>query len=172
MNPNIIIVRTVSIERLSQVLDCCRMARPEGRFRVVTSPNRVHELESDPRIAGVLPVQLGGNGFEKPIDLTGEVEATVFPVGNLSGAGYANVFAAFLKIKTRRLYLSPRCTTLVEMSRFALRRKVAWECLLRSVCRPLAAIASILIASYLYAVGCSLAYRSRLHETAIQPTGN
>lgn len=115
--PPVLIVRTVSLEKLSAVLDACRTRWPDRPLWVVTSPGRAGELKRDPRVAGLVPYTMGPGGFDAPIAFPGEAEAIVVPTANWRGAGYANVLRAARTVAVRQRFLASYARELVGVSR-------------------------------------------------------
>ena len=94
MNLSVLIVRTVSVEKLSGVLDACTASWPGHPLVVVSSPGREGELHADSRIAEVVTYAIGPAGFSTPITYPARLAAVVVPVANRGGSGYANVMRA------------------------------------------------------------------------------
>lgn len=118
----VLIIRTVSVEKLSPVLDACRARWPENPLIIVTSPARGSELRTDPRITEIIPYPTGASGFEEPIRSEHALEAVVVPVANRSGSGYANVMRACRRLNARSWYLASYSRELRALSR------QAWSC--------------------------------------------
>jgi hypothetical protein len=117
MNAPILIVRTVSVEKLSPVLDACRAQWPEHPLFVVTTAARAGELRADPRIAEVISHGGAvGGGFDAPIASEHALEAVVVPVANRGGSGYANVLQACRNLRARTWFLARYSRELVELS--------------------------------------------------------
>lgn len=116
MSLPILIVRTVSVEKLSPVLDACRSHWPENPLIVVTSPARGSELRTDPRITEIIPYSTGTSGFEEPIRCEHALEAVVVPVANRGGSGYANVLRACRRLNARTWFLASHARELTELS--------------------------------------------------------
>ena len=62
--PTVLILRTVSVEKLDGVLVACAERWPAARLLVLSNPGRKAELETDPRVAEVISVDLGPAGFD------------------------------------------------------------------------------------------------------------
>jgi hypothetical protein len=132
MNAPILIVRTVSVEKLSPVLDACRARWPHHPLLVVTNAARGSELRTDARIAEIIPYATGAEGFVAPIPCDHELEAVVVPVGNRGGSGYANVLRACRALRTRTWFLASYSRDLLELSAGAW----AWHCRRESWLQP------------------------------------
>lgn len=117
MKRSILIVRTVSVEKLSPVLDACVARWPEHPLVVVTSPGREGELRLDPRIAAIVPYAMVAAGFSAPIEYASPVEAVVVPVANRGGSGYANVLRACRRLRATSWFLASYSRTLTPVSR-------------------------------------------------------
>ena len=138
MNPkSILIVRTISVEKLSPLLDLCRQRWPEHPLWLVSSPNRVKELEDDARIGKVIPRTLGPGGFEQPFVIEDTPKAVIFPLGNRRGGGYGNVFAAFVGLRTGQFFLAPYGRELRPVSPIVLKVKCLIERVLQKALTPL-----------------------------------
>ncbi len=138
MNPkSILIVRTVSVEKLSPLLDLCRQRWPEHPIWLISSPNRVKELEDDARINKVIAHSLGPGGFEQPFAIEDTLEAVVFPLGNRRGGGYGNVFATFGSLRPGQYFLAPYGRELRPVSPIVLKVKYLIERGLQIVLDPL-----------------------------------
>ena len=112
----ILIVRTVSVEKLSPVLDACGARWPEHALIVVTSPARGSELRTDPRITEIIPYSTGTEGFVAPIPCEHAIEAVVVPVANHGGSGYANVMRACRGLDTRSWFLASYARNLQQFT--------------------------------------------------------
>ena len=117
-------MRTVSVEKLSPVLDACRARWPQHPLLVVTNAARGSELRSDPRITEIIPYATGAEGFGTPIPCDHELEAVVVPVGNRGGSGYANVMRACRALRTCSWFLASYSRDLRELSP----RAWTWRC--------------------------------------------
>lgn len=115
MNAPILVVRTVSVEKLSPVLDACRTRWPHSPIFVVTNPARGSELRTDTRIAEIIPYATGAEGFVTPITCDHTLEAVVVPVGNRGGSGYANVMRACRALRARTWFLASYSRELTEL---------------------------------------------------------
>lgn len=131
MKAPILIVRTVSVEKLAPVLDACRARWPHHPLIVVTSPARGSELRTDPRIAEIIPYATGAAGFVAPIRCDHVLEAVVVPVGNRGGSGYANVLRASRELRARTWFLASFSRDLQELSAAAWRWRWQREVLLQ-----------------------------------------
>lgn len=134
----ILIVRTVSVEKLAPVLDACAGRWPAHPILVVTSPAHGSELRADPRITEIIPYETGTIGFGAPIQCEHALEAVVVPVANRGGSGYANVMRACRALETRSWYLARYARDLTELSRSAWTRRWRMELALRRLARPIA----------------------------------
>ena len=141
----ILVVRSVSIEKLSAVLDACVQEWPGHPVYVVSSPNRIVELELDERVDKALPYIVGASGFRKPFAWAEALEAVVFPVGNRYGGGYANVFKAFSRLKAKSFYRAAYSKELFRMRAFTLPLKYNVELFLEKLFVPFGVISSFLI---------------------------
>ncbi|HLP07708.1 MAG TPA: hypothetical protein VK178_06050 [Opitutaceae bacterium] len=117
MKAPVLIVRTVSVEKLSAVLDACRSRWPEHPLVVVTNPGRLGELRADPRIAEVVSYATGADGFSEAIEYPEPLAAVVVPVGNRDGSGYANVMRACCGLRPASWYLASYSRTLIPVTR-------------------------------------------------------
>lgn len=117
MNAPILVVRTVSVEKLSPVLDACRARWPHHPILVVTNATRGSELRTDGRIAEIIPYATGAEGFVAPIPCDHQLEAVVVPIGNRDGSGYANVLRACRGLRARTWFLASYSRELVELRR-------------------------------------------------------
>lgn len=140
MNLPILIVRTVSVEKLAPVLDACAARWPGHPLLVVTSPARGSELRLDPRITEIVPYATGAAGFEEAIICEHQIEAVVVPVANRGGSGYANVMRACRGLDARRWFLASYARNLTELTRAAWNRRWRCERLLEHPARWLAAV--------------------------------
>ena len=116
----ILIIRTVSIEKLSSVIDACHTRWPGHPIVVVSNPGRIGELRLDPRIEDIIPYFMGLKGFDKPILISTKFEAVVVPIANRRGSGYANVLRACRKLKASTWFLASYSRQLKSISRFKL----------------------------------------------------
>lgn len=114
MKAPILIVRTVSVEKLSPVLDACRARWPQHPLLVVTNQARGSELRTDSRIAEIIPYATGAEGFVRPIPCDHALEAVVVPVSNRGGSGYANVMRACRDLRTQTWFLASYSRALSE----------------------------------------------------------
>jgi hypothetical protein len=138
MKAPILIVRTVSVEKLSPVLDACRVRWPEHPLLVVTNVARGSELRSDTRIAEIIPYATGAAGFVSPIVCEHALEAVVVPVGNRGGSGYANVLRACRALRARTWFLASYSRMLVQLSSAAWAWRWRRELILQAPARGLA----------------------------------
>ena len=120
MKQPVLVVRCVSVEKLSPVLDLCRTRWPCHRLEVCTSPNRVGELATDPRIDLIRTINVGVNGIRDPLPWSQSYESVVIPVGNRYGLGYGNVLRSVRRVETKAFYLAPYCGKLLPISLFRL----------------------------------------------------
>jgi len=123
----ILIVRTVSVEKLAPVLDACEARWPGHPLMVVTSPARGSELRTDPRITEIVPYATGAAGFVDPIICEHALEAVVVPVANHRGSGYANVMRACRSLDARSWFLASYARELTELPRTRWRRRCRIE---------------------------------------------
>jgi hypothetical protein len=140
MKAPILIVRTVSVEKLSPVLDACRARWPQHPLLVVSSPARGSELRADLRIAEIIPYETGATGFVAPIACEHALEAVVVPVGNRGGSGYANVLRACRELRTQRWFLAAYSRDLTELTPSAWRARWRTELALQAPASWLARI--------------------------------
>lgn len=117
MNAPVLIVRTVSVEKLSPVLDACAARWPGHPLVVVTSAGRGAELRLDPRVADIVPYVVGPGGFDAPIDHAGPLAAVVVPVANRRGSGYANVLRSCRGLRPAEWVLASYARDLRPVSR-------------------------------------------------------
>jgi hypothetical protein len=133
---SVLILRTVSVEKLDGVLAACRERWPAARLVVLTNPGRQAELEADERIAEVVPHALGPVGFDRSVRLARRFDIVVVPVGNRGGSGYANVICAALNCPAREYFLAAHARDLRAVPRWRLRLSVAGESLLLALSLP------------------------------------
>jgi hypothetical protein len=138
MNVPILIVRTVSVETLSPVLDACAARWPGHPLIVVSSPGRSSELRTDPRVTEIIPYATGAEGFAAPIVCEHALEAVVVPVANRGGSGYANVMRACRALDTRTWWVASYARELLELSPAAWSRRWRVEAMLTRTSRVLA----------------------------------
>ena len=131
-NP-VLILRTVSVEKLSSALDLAGDRWPGHPLAVATSVNRLTELSDDPRIDRLYAIETGTGGFERPLKLEETFEAIVFPLGNAHGSGYGNVFRACRRLSAKSFYISPYCRELRYAGFFRLKLKYLIENILENV---------------------------------------
>lgn len=141
----VLIYRTVSIEKMDAVLTACRTRWPQAPLAVLSSPNRQVELLADPRVAEVVPVALGTEGFPADLGLTRTFAAVVVPLGNRRGSGYANVFAAARHCRAEGHFLAPYCSELQPISVAGLWLRSTSETLLLALALPFAWLAAALL---------------------------
>lgn len=136
-----VIFRTVSIEKLSSVLDLCQQQWADSRIIVISSQNRIAELECDDRVAQALPLSDQQPYFATALRaLNRQVENLVIPTGNQGGAGYENIFQGLNSGLARACYLAPYCRSLQPVSYIHLRIKVGINQAATLVTYPLAAL--------------------------------
>ena len=140
MNRHVLVVRTVSVEKLSGVLDSCRLRWPENPIAVLTNPGREGELSLDERIDRVVSQPASSSGFSSPVQYGGEVEALVVPVANRFGSGYANVLKACRFIPANARFIASYAHELQEVSPLLWSFRWRWESVLQ---KPSGAIARI-----------------------------
>ena len=134
----VLIVRTVSVEKLSPVLDACAARWPGHPLLVVSSPGRGSELRTDPRVTEIIPYATGAEGFVAPIVCEHVLEAVVVPVANRGGSGYANVMRACRGLDTRTWWVASYARELLELSSAAWSRRWRMELALAVPARLLA----------------------------------
>ncbi len=127
MKKPILIVRTVSVEKISEALDLCLEKWPGHPLIVATTANRSKELANDNRIDRLEIVDTGPRGYDRIFHLEEHLEAVVFPIGNKNGSGYGNVFRAFSSLCARNFYMSPYCRDFRSMGRLRLKLKYGTE---------------------------------------------
>jgi hypothetical protein len=141
----VLIFRTVSIEKMDAVLAACRARWPQAPLAVLSSPNRKAELLADPRVAEVVSVVLGPEGFPPRLGLSRRFAAVVVPLGNRRGSGYANVFTAARSCSTGGHFLARYCAELQSVSRTGLWLRSTAETLLLALALPFAWLAAALL---------------------------
>jgi hypothetical protein len=99
MKAPILVVRTVSVEKFSPVLDACHTRWPHHPLLVVTNSTRGSELR-----------------MVTPIPCDHALEAVVVPVGNRGGSGYANVMRACRDLRARTWFLAAYSRELNELT--------------------------------------------------------
>ena len=134
----VLILRTISVEKLDGVLNACRDTWPEAKLVVLTNPGRKAELEADARIAEVLTVDLGASGFDRRLRVGKSFDTVVVPIGNRNGSGYANVLQAARQVRASHYYVAAYARDLRPMSRMRLTFLAAWENTILALCLPLA----------------------------------
>lgn len=134
--PAVLILRTVSVEKLDGVLSACRAQWPDARLVVVSNASRRAEILADARVSEVIAVDLDGEGFSRPLALTPAFAAVVVPVGNRTGAGYANVLRAATGCNAREFYVASYAVTLRRRSRWQVRVLVLFEALILACSLP------------------------------------
>lgn len=139
MSRPILIIRTVSVEKLSTVLDSCRRRWPENPIEVLTSPGREGELSLDGRLSRVI-VQTASDGFSSPVHYDGEVEALVIPVANRSGSGYANVLLACRFVRADSRFIASYARELKQVSSVSWSLRWRWETFVGTFSRVIARI--------------------------------
>lgn len=142
---SILIFRTVNVERMAGVVGACRTRWPSASLVVLSSPNRRAEMLADPRVAEVLDLPFGPDGFPPRVDLGRRVDAVVVPLGNQRGSGYGNVLDAARRCVARDCFVMPYAASLTRVSRWWLWRTVAAEQALLAVSYPLARLAALLL---------------------------
>lgn len=106
MNAPVLIVRTVSVEKLATVISACTTRWPGHPLWVVSNSGRSVELRADPQIARVVPYEMGPGGFTAPIKCAHPLVALVVPVANRTGSGYANVLRASTTLRAQTRYIA------------------------------------------------------------------
>ncbi len=145
MNRPILIVRTVSVERLSTVLNCSLDRWPGHPIWVVTSQNRVGELVTDGRIDRVEGREGGYLNFGCRYESDTFYEAVVLPLANRKGSGYSNVLRSFSRVRCHGFFLSPFCRYLRPVSRTSLVLKAGIEEIIAASLRPVGALLARLV---------------------------
>lgn len=134
----VIILRTVSVEKLSTVLDLCNARWPNHALHVLTSANRAGELKQDHRVSRVTAYPNEDAGFASLLTrIQGPATSIVIPIGNQTGCGYGNVFQAIPWLITQHYFLAPYCQSLIKTTRLQLNLKSKTEQWLTQVCHPL-----------------------------------
>ncbi len=136
----VLIIRTVSVEKLSKALDLAGERWPDHPLAVASSINRLNELSDEPRIDHLYGIETGTGGFEVPLVLDETFEAIVFPVGNAHGSGYGNVFWACRSLSAKSLYISSYCQDLRVIGAFRLKLKCLIEKFLEDILTVIGAI--------------------------------
>lgn len=134
----ILIVRTVSLEKLSFVLDLCRERWPQHPIHIISSENRLAELQNDARITETHTYKMGKTGFDHPFDYSERAAALIIPIANQRGSGYGNVFKAFSSVKADAIFLAAHCKKLSKSTPYSLKLKYLFEQGARALSRPLA----------------------------------
>jgi hypothetical protein len=134
----VLIVRTVSVEKLSGVLDACHQRWPNNPISVLTGAGREGELALDPRIDRVITLPQSTRGFSTLFDHDDEVESLVIPVAHRSGSGYANVLKACRTIRARKRFIASYSRELQEISPLRWSIRWRWEYLLEKPSRLIA----------------------------------
>lgn len=116
MSSPIVIFRTVSVEKMSPVLNACQERWLDHPIWIVTSRNRVEEMERDVRVERSIPFD-GAMGFERPFSLDAKAEAVVVPTANKWATGYGNVLNAALGVDASTYYICSRCRTLLAFGK-------------------------------------------------------
>lgn len=127
---DILVFRTVSIEKMDMVLDICHFYFSDARLVVLSSLNRRFELIDDSRVAEVITINTGAKGFPAKMQLSRIFRAVVIPLGNHRGAGYSNVFSAAASCLSNEFYTMPYADCLNRTSSLNLRfRRLLEKCL-------------------------------------------
>lgn len=135
MNEPVLVVRTVSVEKLSMVLDACVSRWPERSIWILTTPARLTEVSRDVRVGGVIEYRSVEGGYWEKTVIEKRFISVVVPVANEGGSGYANVLRACSRIETEAFYICSRCKLLVELSSSEFNRRWRLELALASMFR-------------------------------------
>jgi len=138
MSAPVVIFRTVSVEKMSPVLDACGAKWQGHPLWVVSSPSRVGELNLDGRVDRVLKYEGVAAGFDRPLKQDLKAVAVVVPVANKGGSGYGNVLRVAAGIRSTSFCLCSRCRLIEESGRIEFLRKALLEAALRFVSRWIA----------------------------------
>ncbi len=141
----VLVFRTVSIEKLDIVIEACRLRWPDTKFVVASNSGRCKELLSDPRISKVIEVKTGLKGFHKKLKIKQSFSAVVIPISNRYGAGYGNVFAASSRCNTTNWFVMPYASRLKRVSYLTLRLLTIIENMILLICWPLSIILTRLL---------------------------
>ena len=142
----VLIVRSVSIEKISVVIDLCQHKWPGNPVYIVTAgAGRKHECLADSRVCEVLVHNSLDGAYAGRFESVLNFEAIVFPVENGSGVGYANIFKCFSFVNTQGYYLSEFCSNLKTMSKLRLKLKVSWELFVKKMAGPFASLLAKII---------------------------
>jgi len=133
----VLIVRSVSVEMLTAVLDACAARWPGHPILVVTNPARGSELRADPRIDEIIVYTMGVVGFSALIGCPHALESVVVPVANYSGSGYANVMRAARNLHTRSWFIASHARQLRELNERQWTRRWRTELMLEPLARSL-----------------------------------
>lgn len=125
MKRPIIVFRTVSVEKMSPVLEACAARWATSPIWVVSNAGRADEMRNDKRVSEVIVIQSGD--FSSPVEVDTLAEAVVVPVANEGGSGYGNVLAASLAISAERFFICSRCRALSELGRAGFSSKARLE---------------------------------------------
>lgn len=112
MSKPVVIIRTVSVEKMSSVLDACKARWGDSPLWVVSSTGRVEEMRRDIRVTRVLSHDGGVEGFQKPVIVEYKFSSVVVPVSNEGGSGYGNVFRAASALESGDYFMCSRCRKL------------------------------------------------------------
>lgn len=115
MSKPIIVIRTVSVEKMSPVLEACHRNWNGHDIWVVSNLGRAEEMRRDLRVARVIENRPGD--YSRPLKMDTVFEAVVVPVANEGGSGYGNVFGAVLGMSSSSYWLCSRCRQLIPVSR-------------------------------------------------------
>lgn len=136
MKRPILIIRTVSIEKLSQVIASCKEQWPFHPVWVLTLPGREGELEVDSRINRVIVFPSETGEFQGYYETPDYFEVLAIPTVNHSGWGYANVYRALSTIHTRQVFRVAYCKRWIRTSYFRLMARCLWEMSWGYICSP------------------------------------
>jgi hypothetical protein len=141
---SVLIFRTVNVEKMALVLAACCARWPAAAIVVLSSPNRRAELAADPRIAEVVDVPIGPDGFPPRLPMDRRFDAVVVPIGNRGGSGYANALKAARRCAADEYFVMPYASSLQRISRAWLWRATTFEAGLLAMAWPFARLAAAL----------------------------
>lgn len=125
MRRPVVILRTVSVEKMSPVLEACAARWASSPIWVVSNAGRADEMRNDKRVTEVIVIQTGD--FSSPVSVDTLAEAVVVPVANEGGSGYGNVLAVSLAISAKSFFICSRCRVLFELGRGGFASKARLE---------------------------------------------
>jgi hypothetical protein len=130
MTTDILVFRSVSVERLPGVLSACRATWPTGRLCVLTSANRAGEISSDPCVAEIISLPIGFADLVGPAGVALRARAflaVVVPVGGQSAFGYGNLVEEASRLDASAYAVALGAGRLAELSRLDLWRTALLE---------------------------------------------